>query len=116
MINSQLNFLVITVESEAKSMYYYYNPRDMIYVNNGNVYDLSGNQYNYLQIGYNGIGMYSFGNSQFFPNSNNSRDLGTKELSWRNLYLTQNLSDGTNSITVAEIAAKQDAVKVKRYI
>ena len=85
-------------------------------LNNGNVYDLSGNQYNYLQIGYNGIGMYSFGNSQFFPNSNNSRDLGTKELSWRNLYLTQNLSDGTNSITVAEIVAKQDAVKVKRYI
>ena len=39
MINSQLNFLVITVESEAKSMYYYYNPRDMIYVNNGNVYE-----------------------------------------------------------------------------
>lgn len=85
-------------------------------LNNGNVYDLSGNQYNYLQIGYNGIGMYSFGNSQFFPNSNNSRDLGTQELSWRNLYLAQNLSDGTNSITVAEIAAKQDAVKVKRYI
>ena len=93
-----------------------YGSKTSYTLNNGNVYDLSGNQYNYLQIGYNGIGMYSFGNAQFFPNSNNSRDLGTKELSWRNLYLAQNLSDGTNSITVAEIVAKQDAVKVKRYI
>ena len=75
---------------------------------NDSLYDISGNQYNYLQIGYNGVGMYSVGTNSVFPNSNNSRDLGTSGLKWRDIYVSRNLSDGTNSIAIADIADKSD--------
>lgn len=47
------------------------------------------------------------GNNVFYttlrPNANNTVDLGTSSYKWKDLYLTGNLSDGTNSITVAKI-------------
>lgn len=52
----------------------------------------------------------------FVPSYDNSLSLGTGLNRWRNLYLTGNLTDGTNSITVAQVVAKQDAIEIKRFI
>lgn len=38
--------------------------------------------------------------------NNNAVDLGTSSAKWKNLYLAGNISDGTNSVTVANIANK----------
>ena len=53
---------------------------------------------------------YILGNSYFGP-ANNSMDLGYDNSSnrWRHLYLSGNLSDGTNSIAVADIQHKLTA-------
>jgi len=40
-------------------------------------------------------------NTQFYPNTTNVYDLGTSLYQWKDLYLAGNLSDGTNSITIA---------------
>ena len=42
--------------------------------------------------------------------SNNTFDLGSTNNKWKDLYLSGNLSDGTNSISVANIIAKQNAL------
>lgn len=49
---------------------------------------------------------YSFWNSYFTPGNNETQDLGTSSLKWRDLYLSGNLSDGTNSVSIANIASK----------
>lgn len=72
--------------------------------------DLNGN--NKIGLGTN-VAIYG---SNLISGSNGSYDLGTAGYYWRDLHLSRNLTDGTNSITVAEIVAKQDAVEVKRYI
>lgn len=40
------------------------------------------------------------------PDENNSRNIGAYDRKWKDLYLAGNLSDGTNSISVANIANK----------
>lgn len=40
------------------------------------------------------------------PSTNNSIDLGSSSLAWKDLYLKGNISDGTNSVAVADIATK----------
>ena len=47
------------------------------------------------------------------PYYDNTYNLGQPTLRWKNAYVAGNLSDGTNSITVANI---QEKVQVKRYI
>lgn len=42
------------------------------------------------------------------PNASNSFDLGSNTKQWKNVYLLGNLSDGTNSIAVANIASKSE--------
>lgn len=42
---------------------------------------------------------------RFIPDSNNSYDLGYSSSQWRDLYLSRNLTDGTNSVSVAQIAS-----------
>lgn len=37
------------------------------------------------------------------PMANNQKDLGSSSMKWKDLYLSGNLSDGTNSISVAQI-------------
>lgn len=68
-----------------------------------NVWAITQNQYGNLEFVRNNTGVCSVSNSGIFPNSNNARDLGISTIKWRNLYLSGNLSDGTNSISVAEI-------------
>ncbi len=42
------------------------------------------------------------------PNSSGSYDLGLSDKKWRDLYLSRNLTDGTNSVTVANIVTKNN--------
>ena len=49
-------------------------------------------------------GIYSKVN--FAPNTHNGADLGTAQRMWKDLYLNGNLTDGTNSISVANIGKK----------
>ena len=51
--------------------------------------------------------------STIFPQSNGSVDLGWPNFRFRDLYLSRNLSDGTNSLTIANI---QEKVQVQRFI
>lgn len=49
------------------------------------------------------------GTTWFFrPGSSNKSDLGTSSVRWKDLYLAGVLSDGTNSIAIANIASKSD--------
>lgn len=49
------------------------------------------------------------GSTYFFrAGINNKSDLGTSAVKWKNLYLSGNLTDGTNSISVADIANKSN--------
>ena len=77
----------------------YYNANSSI------TWSLRQNQYSNLEFAYNNIGLFSIGTSGFFPNSNNARDLGTSGLKWRNIYFSGNLSDGTNAVSVAQLAS-----------
>lgn len=43
---------------------------------------------------------------EIFPQGNNSSNLGRSEFLWKNLYLGGVISDGTNSVSVANIAPK----------
>ena len=43
----------------------------------------------------------------FTTNSTRTHNLGTSAFKWSNLYLKGNLSDGTNSITIANLAARR---------
>lgn len=43
------------------------------------------------------------------PNANGSFDLGKPQNKWKDLYLTGNISDGTNSVTVAHLATNTPA-------
>lgn len=50
------------------------------------------------------------GSTWFFrPGYDNKADLGTSVVRWKNLYLSGTLSDGTNSIAVADIVSKADS-------
>lgn len=49
--------------------------------------------------------------ANFIPLINNSYDLGSSSQFWRNIYLAGNISDGTNSVTVAEIIKKRLTVQ-----
>lgn len=64
----------------------------------------SSNQYQNMQFERNSVGMFSMSSSAFFPNSNNARDLGTNSLRFRDAYINRNISDGTNSVTVEDLA------------
>lgn len=48
--------------------------------------------------------------AKLYPGSNNTYDLGSSTNKWKDLWLSGYLRDGTNSISVASIAAKQDAL------
>lgn len=92
----------------------------------GNLY-LSGSTYlgntehfirkgsgNVVEIGANGATILTLGssssaiNSVFRANGDNVKDLGQPTVRWKDLYLAGNLSDGTNSISVANIASKSE--------
>ena len=47
--------------------------------------------------------------NSFVPSTDDRTNLGSSSMKWKNLYLSGNLTDGTNSISVANIVNKQDA-------
>lgn len=49
------------------------------------------------------VAVFKLQDSRLDPAINNARDLGGTSLKWRNIYVAGNLSDGTNSITIAQI-------------
>lgn len=56
-------------------------------------------------------------NNYFYPLRNNAVDLGyPNAFNWKNLYLSGNISDGTNSVTVAELKALIDYAKAQGWI
>lgn len=59
-----------------------------------------------------GTDNYTYNLQYVHPKTNDRYDLGTSSLKWKNLYLSGNLSDGTNSVTVADIVGKADASDV----
>lgn len=71
--------------------------------------------YNNIGLNLNGNDMYLFASSAFQPNgsTNSGRiDLGGVNRYWKDIYLAGNLSDGTNSISVANIENKNDYTKL----
>ena len=58
-----------------------------------------------IKFGAHGI-MLTGGGSQVGPDQDNASSLGGASYRWLNAYISNNLSDGTNSITIAEIASK----------
>ena len=61
--------------------------------------------YNYITnvtYGIKGTAIYY----DMLPQANNTYSLGNNNYKWKNLYVTGNISDGSNTITVANIASK----------
>lgn len=52
-------------------------------------------------------------NRFFRPGANNESDLGTTSIKWKNLYLAGVLSDGTESVAIADISKKSDIATTK---
>lgn len=66
---------------------------------------------NYLQIDYGGYrNGWFIGSGEFSPSDDNKNDIGRTTRRIKNLYIAGNLTDGTNSVSVADIAGKQDAL------
>ena len=57
-----------------------------------------------------------FTSNDLSVDSNNATDLGTSSYKWKDLYLAGNLSDGTNTATVADIAALITYAKTQGWI
>ncbi len=85
-----------------------------LYGNNDNWNIEVDSSYNQFRIAHNTTRHYTFNDSAIIPVG--TKDLGYPSYKWRDLYLSRNLTDGTNNITVEEIVNKQDAIQVKRYI
>ena len=78
-------------------------------IKNANDYDwgLTVNSGGLLQIiGNDGAAKYHIFTNYIKPGLNNAQDLGQSTNLWRNLYISGNLSDGTNDIKVSEILKK----------
>lgn len=56
---------------------------------------------------------YSLSTTSFFANG---KDLGSSTQLWKDLYLSGNLSDGTNSVTVADLKALIDYARAQGWI
>lgn len=52
----------------------------------------------------------------FIPLTNNGGDLGVSGAAWRNLYLAGDLTDGTNSVNIADLKALIDYAKAQGWI
>lgn len=65
------------------------------------------NQFN-LMIAKNGANRFMFQQNQFSPTDyqNPQCNLGSANFAWKDLYLTGNISDGVNTVSVANVASK----------
>lgn len=64
----------------------------------------------------NGNNRYYLNDNAIFPANNNLKDLGRNGNTWRNLYLAGDLTDGTNSVNVADLKALIDYAKAQGWI
>ena len=55
-------------------------------------------------------------NGNIAPQINNAKDIGTNSLQWKDLYLAGNLTDGTNSVNIADLKALIDYAKAQGWI
>lgn len=81
-----------------------------------NTYFLKGDSSYLLVLGIGNSNYYYWSNNYFEPAVNNSKDLGTNIFKWRNLYLSGNISDGTNEVSVADLAALITYAKAQGWI
>lgn len=83
-------------------------PNKKIKGSNGSSYiSMGGTNYPLVLYGGSNYGV-QFAN-YIYPTSNATTDIGARYTRWRDLYLSRNLTDGTNSISVANIQPKTDA-------
>lgn len=76
-----------------------------LYGSSSNYWEVySDNTYDQIRFGYNGTRYYTLSTSAFNPSSSNTRDLGTSNYAWKNLYLSGVLSGGNASVSVPNIA------------
>lgn len=52
------------------------------------------------------VGSPSYVNASWLPEANNTHDLGSSSYAWKDAYIAGNISDGVNSVTVANISTK----------
>lgn len=114
--------LAATTASTKEHIYLIYHPHDGKdnfdeYVSTGSEWEKIGNTdidlSNYARTDASNefISAQNFGTINAYavdPRGDASHDLGGSSERWRNLYLSGNLSDGTNTVTVADIAKKSD--------
>ena len=85
-----------------------------IYLTNSNFHLEKNADSNVIDFTVNGTKVLTIGssstaiNSVFRANADNSKDLGSSTVRWKDFYLAGNLSDGTNSVSVANIAKTSD--------
>lgn len=84
-------------------------------------YTINKDSFGQLQIGNNNATSMQFDGStvraqNLVPMGNNSKDLGTSSQKWKDLHLAGNLTDGTESIAVADIANKSEIPDVSNMV
>lgn len=97
--------------SSSRSWKNCYLSGDVNFGNNAIIHKDSSNR---VAIAFNGsdvlkigaVGGYTYILSSFAPESNNTYDLGKNTACWKDAYIAGNISDGINSLTVANIASK----------
>lgn len=81
-----------------------------VYLTNSNFHIEKNSSSNVIDFTVNGTKVLTLGasssavNSILRANADNSKDLGSSTVRWKDVYLSGNLSDGTNSVSVANIA------------
>lgn len=65
-----------------------------------------------LRLDYNKIQV----NQNLVPSANNTLDLGTTGLKYKDLYLAGSLKDGTNSVAIADIVTTNDLPDLSNYV
>ncbi len=114
--------LAATASGTQEHIYLIYHPHDGNdnfdeYVSTGTVWEKIGNtdidltDYARTDTSNEFIPAQNFGTINAYavdPRGDASHDIGASSKRWRNLYLSGNLSDGTNTVAVADIAKKSD--------
>ena len=88
---------------------------ETIYIGTGNINYSSNN----ISFNLNGTNRYLFTSSSFQPQgsiNSNVIDLGASNRLWKNLYLGGNLSDGTNTVSFADLYALIQYAKAQGWI
>lgn len=106
------NGAILTVQSEYAQAHDRFNLKVSAYQSDENIeFRSCGDIYFAPHVG--SSASFRMNIWHFSPTSTNLYDLGDNNSAlhcWRNLYLSGNITDGTNSISVAQMVTKQDAL------